>query len=31
VLVRPDDAGRVREALAAYGDVVEAEPPAGTP
>ena len=31
VLVRPDGTGRVREVLAAYGDVVEAEPPAGTP
>jgi uncharacterized membrane protein len=31
VLVRPDSADRVRELLAGYGDVVEAEPPAGAP
>jgi uncharacterized membrane protein len=30
-LVRPDAAARVREVLGGYGDVVEAEPPAGTP
>jgi uncharacterized membrane protein len=31
VLVRLDGADRVRELLAGYGDVVEAEPPAGAP
>jgi uncharacterized membrane protein len=31
VLVRPEGADRVRDLLAGYGDVVEAEPPAGAP
>jgi uncharacterized membrane protein len=31
VLVRPDSADGVRRLLAGYGEVVEAEPPAGAP